>query len=301
MRFERSLVRGRLVQRYKRFFADVELDAGGLVTAHVANPGAMLGLKSPGQPAWLQPVDDPKRSLKYTLEMVEQDGALVGVNTHHPNRLAAEALAGGAIPELAGYASVRREVRYDGDSRVDFLLQDAEHFPALTNQEMLRLSFAGAHPHRQTGPTLAGSAPEPSPVLLNRERLRRFFAGAHPHRQTGPTLAGSAQARPPCWLEVKNVHYARVPGLAEFPDCVAARSTKHLKALARRVEAGERAVVLFVVQRMDCEAFTACADLDPAFAAGLDAAAADGVEVLVYACRMELDGIAIARRIGWRR
>jgi len=193
----------------------------------------MLGVKSPGQPVWLQPVDDPKRSLKYTLELVEQDGALVGVNTHHPNRLAAEAIAGGTIPELAGYAGVRREVRYDGDSRIDLLLDDP--------------------------------------------------------------------ARAPCWLEVKNCHYSRVPGLAEFPDCVAARSTKHLKALARRVEAGERAVVLFVVQRMDCEAFTACADLDPAFAAGLDAAAADGVEVLVYACRMELDGIAIARRIGWRR
>jgi sugar fermentation stimulation protein A len=233
MLFARPLVRGRLVQRYKRFFADVELDAGGLVTAHVANPGAMLGLKSLGQPAWLQPVDDPKRSLKYTLEMVEQDGALVGVNTHHPNRLAAEAIAGGAIPEVAGYAVMRREVRYDGDSRVDFLLEDP--------------------------------------------------------------------ARAPCWLEVKNCHYSRVPGLAEFPDCVAARSTKHLKALARRVEAGERAVVLFVVQRMDCEAFSACADLDPAFAAGLDAAAAEGVEVLVYACRMGLEGIAIVRRIEWRR
>jgi sugar fermentation stimulation protein A len=233
MLFPRPLVRGRLVQRYKRFFADVELDAGGLVTAHVANPGAMLGVKSPGQPAWLQPVDDPKRSLKYTLELVEQDGALVGVNTHHPNRLAAEAIAGGVIPELAGYAGVRREVRYDGDSRIDILLEDP--------------------------------------------------------------------ARAPCWLEVKNCHYSRVPGLAEFPDCVAARSTKHLQALTRRVEAGERAVVLFVVQRMDCEAFSACADLDPAFAAGLDAAAADGVEVLVYACRMALDGVAIARRIDWRR
>jgi sugar fermentation stimulation protein A len=233
MLFPRPLVRGRLVQRYKRFFADVELDGGGPVTAHVANPGAMLGVKSPGQPVWLAPVDDPKRSLKYTLELVEQDGALVGVNTHHPNRLAAEAIAGGVIPELAGYAVLRREVRYDGDRRVDFLLEDP--------------------------------------------------------------------ARPPCWVEVKNVHFARAPGLAEFPDCVAARSTKHLKALGRRVEAGERAVALFVVQRMDCEAFSACADLDPAFAAGLDAAAAEGVEVLVYACRMGLDGIAIERPIAWRR
>jgi sugar fermentation stimulation protein A len=233
VRLERPLVRGRLVQRYKRFFADVELDTGGLVTAHVANPGAMLGVKSPGQPAWLQPVDDPKRSLKYTLEMVEQDGALVGVNTHHPNRLVAEAITGGAIPELAGYAVMRREVRYDGDSRVDFLLEDP--------------------------------------------------------------------ARPPCWLEVKNVHYSRVPGLAEFPDCVAARSTKHLKALERQVAAGDRAVALFVVQRMDCEAFSACHELDPAFALGLDRAADAGVEVLIYACDLSIEGVTITRRLPWRR
>jgi sugar fermentation stimulation protein A len=234
MLFPRPLVRGRLVQRYKRFFADVELDDGGLVTAHVANPGAMLGLREPGRGAWLQPVDDPKRTLRFTLEMVEaDDGTLVGVNTHHPNRLAAEAIAAEVIPELSGYARLRREVRYDGDSRVDFLLED-EH-------------------------------------------------------------------RPPCWLEVKNCHYSRNQGLAEFPDCVAARSTKHLKALERRIAAGERAVVLFVVQRMDCEAFSACADLDPAFAAGLEHAAEAGVEVLVYACRMSTDAIAIERRIAWAR
>jgi sugar fermentation stimulation protein A len=233
MLFPRPLIRGSLVQRYKRFFADVELDCGGLVTAHVANPGAMLGLKAPGQPAWLLPVDDPKRSLRYSLEMIEADGGLVGVNTHHPNRLAAEAIGAGVIPELSGYASLRREVRYDGDSRIDFLLEAVE--------------------------------------------------------------------RAPCWVEVKNCHYSRLPGLAEFPDCVAARSTKHLKALERRVEAGERAVVLFVVQRTDCDAFSACAELDPAFAAGLAAAADAGVEVLVYACRMGVDAIGIERRIPWAR
>lgn len=89
--------------------------------------------------------------------------------------------------------------------------------------------------------------------------------------------------------------------MAEFPDCKAERSTRHLSELAARVALGERAVVLFVVQREDCEAFQACADLDPAFARGLDAAAAAGVEVLVYACEMRADAIKLVRRIEWRQ
>jgi sugar fermentation stimulation protein A len=91
----------------------------------------------------------------------------------------------------------------------------------------------------------------------------------------------------------------RTPGLAEFPDCVAARSAKHLRELEAMVEAGDRAVVMFVVQRTDCTAFSACAELDPKFAAALDHAAASGVEVLVYACGMEVGGVRITHRIPW--
>lgn len=101
--------------------------------------------------------------------------------------------------------------------------------------------------------------------------------------------------------EVKNCHLRREGTLAEFPDCVAARSSKHLLELEAMVAEGERAVVLFVVQRTDCEAFAACHDLDPAFARGLDQAADAGVEVLVYACEMGVGGVRIARRIPWRR
>ena len=234
MQFCSPLKRGRLVQRYKRFFADVELDDGsGLVTAHCPNPGAMLGLKTPGLPVWLSRSDSPTRKLAHTLELVEADGGLVGVNTMHPNRLVAEALAAGAIPELAGYAEVRREVKYGEASRVDFLLTDP--------------------------------------------------------------------GRPNCWLEIKNCHLSRGAGLAEFPDCVAARSTKHLGELEAMVAAGDRAVALFVVQRTDCEAFSACHELDPKFAAALHHAADAGVEILVYACAMATDGIEITRSIGWRR
>ena len=160
------------------------------------------------------------------------DGGLVGINTMHPNRLTAEALAADAIPELTGYASHRREVRYGANSRVDFLLE----------------------------------APD----------------------------------RAPCWLEVKNCHLMRTPGLAEFPDCVAARSLKHLKELTAMAQAGQRAVMLFVVQRMDCEVFEACHDLDPAYAAGLSIAAAAGVEVLVYRCAISRERVLIEDRIPWR-
>jgi sugar fermentation stimulation protein A len=177
--------------------------------------------------------DNPKRKLSHTLELLEADGGLVGINTLLPNRLVAEALEAGTIPELAGYASVRREVKYGKASRVDFLLEDP--------------------------------------------------------------------ARGRCWLEVKNVHLMRTPGLAEFPDCVAARSTRHLEELAEQVAAGDRAVALFVIQRMDCQAFSACADLDPAFARGLEAAASAGVEVMAWSSEVEAGGVRITQPLPWQR
>jgi len=225
------MARGVLTARYKRFFADVTLEDGRAVTAHCPNPGAMLGLNTPGLPVWVSPAPGAKRKLAWTLELVEADGGLVGVNTLHPNRLVAEALSAGAIPELAGYGVHRREVRMGEASRVDFRLE--------------------------------------------------------------------APGRAPCWLEVKNCHLRRAGALAEFPDCVAARSLRHLRELEARVAEGDRAAVLFVVQRTDCDAFAACHDLDPSFAAGLQHAAAAGVEVLAYACEISSEVISIGRGIPW--
>ncbi|HLK26789.1 MAG TPA: DNA/RNA nuclease SfsA [Caulobacteraceae bacterium] len=232
MLLPQPMAKGVLVSRYKRFFADVMLDDGEAITAHCPNPGAMLGLGEPGLTAWVSRSGDPKRELAHTLELVEVDGGLVGINAMAPNRLVAEALAAGAIPELAGYDLVRREVRYGAASRVDFRLESA--------------------------------------------------------------------GRPHCYVEVKNCHLKRGGTLAEFPDCVTARGLRHLGDLVREVEAGNRAVMLFVIQRTDCDHFAAAADLDPSYAAGLIDAAARGVEVLCYGCHITSDSVRIGAPMPWR-
>ena len=226
MRFESPLVRGTLLRRYKRFLADVELPGLGVVTAHCANSGTMLGVSAPGSPVWLMPARNPKAALRWSWQMIEVDGHLVGIDTGRPNPIAAEAIAAGLIPDLAGYATIRREVRYGINSRIDLLLE----------------------------------APD----------------------------------RPPCYVEVKNVHLRR-GARAEFPDCVTVRGTKHLGELAAMAEAGARAVMLYVVQRADCERFALAADLDPAYAAALADARRRGVEAHAWACRLDGEGIALER------
>ena len=122
MKFEPPLLKGKFLRRYKRFFADIELDSGETVIAHTPNTGSMLTCKDPGAEAYVSTNDNPKRKLKFTWELVRSGESLVGVNTLLANRLAEEAILAGKIPELAVYGGLRREVRYGENSRVDLLL-----------------------------------------------------------------------------------------------------------------------------------------------------------------------------------
>ncbi|WP_316859969.1 DNA/RNA nuclease SfsA [uncultured Cohaesibacter sp.] len=124
MKFDKPLIPGRLLKRYKRFLADVELEDGQIITAHCANPGSMLGLKDPGMRVWLSRSDNPKRKLAYSWELLELEDAMIGINTGHPNRIVEEAILAGTIEELKGYEILRREVKYGTNSRIDLLLQD---------------------------------------------------------------------------------------------------------------------------------------------------------------------------------
>jgi sugar fermentation stimulation protein A len=227
MRFPSPLVRGTLIQRYKRFLADVRLDDGRLITATCPNTGSMMGLVAPGSVVWLSETDSPTRKYRFTWELVEADlgkgPTLVGINTNHPNKLVAEAVAARRIKHLAGYPEARREVKYGKNSRIDLLLQCAD--------------------------------------------------------------------KGLCYVEVKNVHFSRRDGLAEFPDSVTERGAKHLAEMSDMVRQGHRAVMVYLIQRGDAKKLAFARDIDPAYGAAFDLAAAAGVEAIALRCRMSTEQI----------
>ena len=125
MKFEK-LIHGKLIKRYKRFLADIILDDGSEITAHVPNSGAMTSCIEPNCDVWVTFHDDQKRKLKYTLELTKIDENLICTNTNVANKIAVEAINNGVIKELQGYASLKTEQKYGQNSRIDILLENED-------------------------------------------------------------------------------------------------------------------------------------------------------------------------------
>ena len=123
MRFKSRLIRGTLIQRYKRFLADIRLANGEVVTAHCTNTGSMMGCKDPGSAVYISRSENLNRKLLYTWELIKTDNTWVGINTLHPNKLVPEAVETGVIQELSGYETIRREVKVSAHSRLDLCLE----------------------------------------------------------------------------------------------------------------------------------------------------------------------------------
>lgn len=141
MQFATPLIPAILLRRYKRFLADCRLEDGREITAHIANPGSMLGLKEDGQRIWLEPNDDPKKKLKFAWRLVEHPGGhFTGVDTAVPNRVLKAALMAGEVAGLTGYDLVRPEVKYGENSRIDFFLTGDERRDCYVEVKSVTLS-----------------------------------------------------------------------------------------------------------------------------------------------------------------
>ena len=235
MQLPKTLYCGTLIKRYKRFLADIRLERGENITAHCPNPGRMTGLSNPGSRVWVSCSPNPNRKLPFTLELIEADGGLVGVNTHHPNKIVREAIETHKIAQLEGYDSLRTEVKYAERSRVD--------------------------------------------ILLEGEKMGR------------------------CWVEVKNVHLRRDSresnGTAEFPDSVTVRGSKHIEDLVDQIKMGDKSVLIFLIQRMDCKDFKIARDIDPLYYETLLRGMENGLEVLCFDTNITLSSISLRNSIAF--
>jgi sugar fermentation stimulation protein A len=144
MKFATPLIPGTLIQRYKRFLADVRLDDGTTVTVTCPNTGSMMGLKEPGLKVWISTSDSPTRKYKHTWELVEADlgkgPKIVGINTGHPNKLVEEAVRSSKFDIFSGYADLKREQKYGRNSRIDLLLIDPKKGLAYVEVKNVHLS-----------------------------------------------------------------------------------------------------------------------------------------------------------------
>lgn len=229
MIFDPPLEEARLLRRYKRFLADVEMPDGTSRTVHCPNPGAMLGLNVPGSPVWISDSGNDKRKHRHTLELMQVDGQMVGINTNRANALAREAMETGLVPAIDGTGIITAEQKISPQSRIDFLV--------------------------------------------------------------------GRPGRPDLFVEVKNVHLRRKPGLHEFPDSVTARGAKHLRELSALAGQGHDAMMLFIIQRNDGDSFAIASDIDPAYSQAFAEARASGVSAMAIACDVTVSGITPSRQV----
>jgi len=227
MEFTKSLLKGKFIKRYKRFFVDVKINKE-IVTAHCPNTGSMKGLLEEGNEVYLLKHDDPKRKLKYGLEIIKARKNLVGVNTHMANKIVNHGLSNNLIKELKNNDMIKPEVFFNKEKRFDFLIE---------------------------------------------KNSKKSF------------------------LEVKNVTLCRDKKIAEFPDAITTRGSKHLLALIDAIKKGYKSYLLFLVQIQNMDNFKIAGDIDSEYYKNYLIAKKAGVNFLAYRCNISSKKIFVDKKI----
>ena len=227
MKFEKKLLNGTLIKRYKRFFVDIK-HQNRTIIAHCPNSGSMLGLLKAGNKVLFSESDNPKRKLKYTLQIIEIGSKLVGINTHLSNKIILESLKAKKIQNLIKFTKIQPESKFSSNTRFDFLISNSKE---------------------------------------------------------------------KCFLEVKNVTLVREKNIAEFPDAITSRGTKHLIELAEAKKKGYQSYLLFLIQREDCKLIKIAEDIDINYKNIFDQAIKSGVKILCYDCKLSDEEIRINNQI----
>jgi sugar fermentation stimulation protein A len=227
MKFTKPLIKGKLIKRYKRFFVDIKLDKE-IVIAHCPNTGSMKGLLDEGNEVFISKNDNPKRKLKYTLEIMKIKKKLVGVNTHFANKIAYHGLSNNLVKEVSNSDNIKPEVFFNKETRFDFLIEK------------------------------------------NKQKT---------------------------FIEVKNVTLFRDDKIAEFPDAITSRGSKHLKALIEAIKKGYKSYLLFLVQIQGVENFKIAKDIDKEYYKNYLLAKKAGVIFLAYRCKISPKEIKIEQKL----
>ena len=231
MKFKERLLQGALVKRYKRFFVDIKYK-NKIITGHCPNSGSMMGLLKKGNTVWFSKSNNPNRKLKYTLEIIEIEKKMVGINTLLTNKIVLEALNYKKINSLIKFNDIKTEVKFSHNTRFDFLL------------------------------------------LNNKEK---------------------------CFLEVKNVTLVREKKIAEFPDAITSRGTKHLEKLCNAKKMGYQSYMLYLIQREDCDSFKIAKDIDEEYKVAFSKAIKSGVKILCYDCKLNNEEIKLNKQINYEQ